>query len=296
MNRMQTFRIGKHLVEIDSATECTDIVPALKPFETEQTQTTPCLYVELDPDMPANRPEDYEKVSDLQWENARAQLYRRKDQNGYLLRMLPQPYHTVYEATFNTDFSRCRTILHQQPADGYALNNVLMMGYAMSMASTGTLLLHAAAIVHQGKAFLFLGRSGTGKSTHSRLWLKHIPECHLLNDDNPVVHIDAEGKVTAFGSPWSGKTPCYRQEAVPLGAIVRLEQAPRNSIRRETVTSAFCSLLASCSRLQQDEKISRRIVETVTQVAERIPMFHLECLPDEEAAFCCHDAVCNCNR
>ena len=57
---------------------------------------------------------------------------------------------------------------------------------------------------------MLLGKSGTGKSTHSRLWLKYIPDTKLLNDDNPAVRIMDNNTIMIYGTPWSGKTPCYK--------------------------------------------------------------------------------------
>ena len=97
----------------------------------------------------------------------------------------------------------------------------LMLLYAMRSATGDTLLFHSSTVVKEGKAYLFLGKSGTGKSTHSGLWLKHIAGTRLLNDDNPVVYVTPEGTPMVSGSPWSGKTPCYKNEEYPVGGIVQ---------------------------------------------------------------------------
>lgn len=85
--------------------------------------------------------------------------------------------------------------------------------------------IHSSTIECEGRAVLFLGESGTGKSTHTRLWQEHIPGARLLNDDSPIIRM-YQGQATAFGSPWSGKTPCYRNISRPIAGIVRLSQAP----------------------------------------------------------------------
>ncbi len=95
----------------------------------------------------------------------------------------------------------------------------LMLLYAMRSAAGDTLLFHSSTIVKEGKAYLFLGKSGTGKSTHSGLWLKHTRGTRLLNDDNPVVYVTPEGTPMVSGSPWSGKTPCYKNEEYPIGEL-----------------------------------------------------------------------------
>ena len=168
----------------------------------------------------------------------------------------------------------------------FVVNNYLMMLYAFAAAPCGVLLLHASAVVHQGKAYLFLGKSGTGKSTHSRLWLRHIPGCHLLNDDNPLVEVDKKTqRVTAYGSPWSGKTPCYRRESYPLGGVARLEQAPANVWRpAPTTVSGFGDVLPSCSMLRPEQKVAAGVMGSVFQLVQCVPVIEVRCLPDAGAA------------
>ena len=113
-----------------------------------------------------------------------------------------------------------------------AIDNALMILYALSTAELGVALFHSSTVSFGDKAYMFLGVSGTGKSTHSSLWLKYIEGTELLNDDNPVVRVFDDGHATVYGSPWSGKTPCYRNLSYPLGGIVLLSQAPYNKIQR----------------------------------------------------------------
>jgi hypothetical protein len=146
-----------------------------------------------------------------------------------------------------------------------------------------TVAVHTSVIVHKGKAILFLGESGTGKSTHTRLWLQHVPETELLNDDSPFLRVD--GSIRAYGSPWSGKTPCYRSISAPVAAIVRLRQAPANSIRRLRTLEAIGALLPSCPpQFAYDEALSAKIHDIVSDTVKQIPVYMLDCLPDKEAA------------
>lgn len=105
------------------------------------------------------------------------------------------------------------------------LRFALWVAYALAGLRRGRVPVHSSVVVHRGRAVLCLGESGTGKSTHTRLWLKHIDGCHLLNDDSPIVTL-RDGIATAYGSPWSGKTHCYRPEHFPIAALLRLEQRP----------------------------------------------------------------------
>ena len=168
----------------------------------------------------------------------------------------------------------------------FVVNNYLMMLYAFAAAPQGMLLFHASAVVHQGKAYLFLGKSGTGKSTHSRLWLRHIQGCGLLNDDNPLVEVDKEGQqVIAYGSPWSGKTPCYRRECYPLGGLVRLEQAPVNQVKHLEKLAAFAAVMPSCSMLRPEVGVADNVMQTIHRLVRRVPVCYLRCLPNGEAAW-----------
>ena len=173
----------------------------------------------------------------------------------------------------------------------FGITNALMLLYAFTTATLGTLLMHASVIVNGGKACLFLGRSGTGKSTHSRLWLQHIPGSTLLNDDNPVMRIAADGTPILYGSPWSGKTPCYRNECAPASAIVRLSQAPRNHIARLKGVAAYAAVAPSLSGMRWETEMADGIHATLARLIESVPVFHLQCLPDEAAARLCYDTI-----
>ena len=156
----------------------------------------------------------------------------------------------------------------------FGLNNSIMIAFAALGAYNGILLMHSSVTMVDGRGYLFLGTSGTGKSTHSDLWIRHIPGAEILNDDNPAVML-REGKAFVCGTPWSGKRDFYRQLTLPIGAVVRLEQAPENSILREPPLHAFASILSACSTMIWDKENYERICRTVEWVATSVPIFHL---------------------
>ena len=170
----------------------------------------------------------------------------------------------------------------------FQLSTALMMNFTYVSAQKSVLLIHASVIGYNGKANIFLGKSGTGKSTHSRLWLDNIPGADLLNDDNPALGFDKEGKLCVYGTPWSGKTPCYRNICAPVNAIVRLDQAPENKIEREVGLNAFAALFGSVSAIRWVRPIMDAITASVERGASSVKVFHLSCLPDPAAAqLCC---------
>jgi len=172
-----------------------------------------------------------------------------------------------------------------------AIDNSLMVLYALATARHSTVLFHAAVVSCQQQAYMFLGKSGTGKSTHARLWLKHIDGTELVNDDNPVVRISADGTTRVFGSPWSGKTPCYRNVSYSLGGIVLLSQAPYNKIRSLGGIEAYAALVPSISGKRWDTKIADGLHQTENALAMTVPTWYLECLPDEQAARICWEKI-----
>ena len=172
-----------------------------------------------------------------------------------------------------------------------AVDNALMILFAMASATQDTVLFHAAAVSLDGKGYMFLGRSGTGKSTHARLWLQNIPSTELMNDDNPAVRVKSDGTAVVYGTPWSGKTPCYRNVSAPLGGIVLLSQAPYNKIVRLNGIGAYAAVVPSISGKRWDSRIADGLHETENALASNIPVWHLDCLPDADAAHLCKDTI-----
>ncbi len=169
----------------------------------------------------------------------------------------------------------------------FALNNAAMLMFAFSTVGLGTLEMHASVIVNGGRAFLWLARSGTGKSTHSRLWLEHVPGSRLLNDDNPIVRVNPDGSVEVYGSPWSGKTPCYRNEHCPAGAFVHIRRSPENRIEKLGVFESYVLLYSSSSGFKSDRDMADKLHSTFEKVISSTPCYALYCRPDEEAARVC---------
>lgn len=173
----------------------------------------------------------------------------------------------------------------------YVLNNSLMLLFAFRTAVSGTLEMHSSVVMKDGKGYMFLGKSGTGKSTHSRQWLEHIPGTELLNDDNPIIRVRENGEVRVYGSPWSGKTPCYKAKDVPVGAIVRIRQCPENKITRYSILESYASIYSSCSGFKADATMADGLHATLEKVVTSVPCYVLDCRPDHDAADVCYAAV-----
>ena len=189
-------------------------------------------------------------------------------------------------------FTECRCALNGDwTMRSFGLNDALMLIFAFAGSYRQTMLVHASCIMLGDTAYPFIAQSGTGKSTHSSLWMKYIEGAELLNDDNPIIRILDDGRPYIYGSPWSGKTPCYRNRRARLGAVTRIDRATENSIERLKPVQAFASLLPACSSMKWDSAVYNNLCDAVTRVIETTPVYTLHCRPDEEAARVCYEKL-----
>ena len=238
--------------------------------ETEVAQKTPLFVDNSEEDMP------------------RIEVYRKGGQWLFRIAMVAKA-PVCCELHCNAGFSEARLCFTPDRAGvRFCLDNAMMLLYAFRTASLRTLEMHAAVVVKDGQGFLFLGKSGTGKSTHARQWLGAFDDAWLLNDDNPILRVMDNGEVRVFGSPWSGKTPCYKNASAPVAAIVKLSQAPENTLRRLRLPEAYAYILSSASGLKTERDMADAIYETIRAIVLQTPCYHLDCLPDTDAARTCY--------
>lgn len=194
-------------------------------------------------------------------------------------------YYTFgHHGLLRFDARKPDTVFCSHLGDADLLRYALWTAYSMAGLHLGALPIHASTVVNGGRAVLCLGESGTGKSTHTSLWIKHIEGSYLLNDDSPIVSVE-NGQAVVYGSPWSGKTPCYRRERLPIAALLRLEQRPENSIRHLGTVEAFTALQPSCPpALAREERCLDKLVEYISAVIGSVPVYRMGCLPDADAA------------
>ena len=166
-----------------------------------------------------------------------------------------------------------------QEAREYILHSA---AFCREIIQHGRFFLHASAVVCGGGAYLFSGPSGIGKSTHTAMWQKLFPGIQILNDDKPVIWPE-KGKITAWGTPFSGKTQRQMNRGVPLKGICFLKQARENRIRPVAETEALALILNNTWR-PKDDKTMNLLLNGIQQVVEEIPIFELSCTTDPEAA------------
>lgn len=184
------------------------------------------------------------------------------------------------------DFSESTIYLSDAIEEDFLLISwALMVVFGQGVLLYKTLMIHASVVEKNNEdAYAFLGKSGTGKSTHSQLWLKYLNGFSLLNDDNPAIRVFEEEKVVIYGTPWSGKTACYRSVKVPLKGIVRLRQAEFNNFQLKEDSEAFVQLLPSCSGIRWNKELFNHMVDTVVSISNMVPVGLLDCQINKQAA------------
>lgn len=291
MSILHTYSIAQHTFALQTpeGVDVLSLIPSLQDFVASPKEREDSLFIlEFRSDIPAS--EQINLLTHFEWDGALCAIYSTA--KGYEVQIRPDEESAFNRMLINKDFTHgIAEIASDTSSCGFLSNNFLMMMYAFATAPYSTLMFHASVIRHNASGYLFLGKSGTGKSTHSRLWLAHIPGSELLNDDNPIVRIFPNGEVWVYGSPWSGKTPCYRNESVQVKAFVRLKQAPHNCIEEKNGAQAFASLLPSCSCLKQSQQLYDAVCDTVGRLAVAAPVYELACLPDVAAAELCYTTV-----
>lgn len=156
----------------------------------------------------------------------------------------------------------------------------------------GSLSFHASAIMMDGEAYLFSAPSGTGKSTHTRLWQKRFgaDRVTVINDDKPALRI-VDGVCYAFGTPWSGKHQINANASAPLKAIVFLARGEENRIRRLTGREIFGRVLEQCLCVIRTPVQMMNMMELLDRMLSTTPVYELACTIDEQAAQLVYDTV-----
>lgn len=273
--------VADHCFEVCSESLCTAITSILgfKPFEVDSG--TP----EFSFTMGEELPKEFNVQYSFTYEDILGEF--GTTENGFFLKQTPANEEPLYLWTSAPN----DVVLMGGNLSLRLFRFAMWVGYGLMTAAKETIAIHSSCIVADGQAVIFLGESGTGKSTHTRLWRENIPGAVLLNDDSPIVRV-IDGQAWVYGSPWSGKTPCYKQERYPLAACVRLSQAPYNKIHKLHVIKGYAALHPSCPpEFAYDERLYSHISATLGSLLKSVPVYYLECLPDAAAAWLSHDTI-----
>lgn len=167
--------------------------------------------------------------------------------------------------------------------------NMFFIAFLPVVARNNGLLFHASLVEYEGRAVAFTASSGTGKSTQADLWHEHLG-AEIMNGDRAFIRrFDDEWR--AYGSPWAGSSPYVKNVKAPLAGIVVLKQAPENRIRCLNAAEVMTYLYNNVRYPFWDEEATAASLETLDALIREIPIFLLECRPDEEAVRITRDAI-----
>ncbi|MBR3683800.1 MAG: hypothetical protein IKL78_02875 [Lachnospiraceae bacterium] len=141
---------------------------------------------------------------------------------------------------------------------------------------------HSSTIIYNSRAYVFSARSGTGKTTHTNLWIEHF-NVDILDGDVTMLSLEDDG-IFAYGMPWCGTSMKYQNKKVPLGGIVFLSQAKENTVTELSAFDGALSLMARSFAPTWTKELSSRNCFLSEQVAANTLCLHLACLPNREAA------------
>ena len=280
MNEQLFYEIADHKLLIDTpdAEVTAALIPSFHPFRVDNEGEENLLFRfsgNKDVSIPDRAPDDLMEADHMSFD-----VYHIEGSITVCLKnkALEHSFHiSADRKTVTSDLTLT------QPHESLFLNYFLRTAFGMASANHQCIKLHASVIEKEGKALVFMGKSGTGKSTHSRNWLKFVPGCSLLNDDEPIVRVMDDGSVRIYGAPWSGSTPCYRNEYAEVAAFVRLYQSPDNKLTKLKGVNAFASVFQSAAILRSDKDNRELVISNVNNILNEVPVYRLDNRPDREA-------------
>lgn len=293
MAQVYNFRVAEHDIQIifeESKFNTLALIDSFEPFKVDAVGDDLLFRLTIDDSIRPVPKEHRHRIRAFDTGNGDT-IVDKLDDGGYqyIIKNLEGAECALLIA--DKEFANCRCALNGNfVMRDFGLNSALMLIMAFAGARRQTLLIHASLVRCDGYGYAFTAKSGTGKSTQVSMWLRYIPGCDLMNDDNPIIRI-IDGKPYIYGCPWSGKTPCYRDVKAPLGAITLINRDKKNWVEKQEPLEAFACFLPSCSAMKWDVDIYNAICDTVTKVVETTGIYILHCLPNEEAAIVCHNAI-----
>lgn len=187
-----------------------------------------------------------------------------------------------------SSFDRAMVRCGPKTSEGSVLN-MLFVAFLPVVARNNGLALHASLVKHEGRAVAFTASSGTGKSTQADLWHEHLG-AEIVNGDRALVRRFDSGW-RAYGSPWAGSSPYIKNVKAPLAGVVVLRQALENRIRCLDPVEVIAYLYNNVRLPFWNESATEASLETLDVLIREIPIFLLECRPDEEAVRITRDAI-----
>ena len=166
--------------------------------------------------------------------------------------------------------------------EGYLESLSIYRSIANQILDFNGFVLHASVVEKDGCAYAFSAKSGTGKTTHSRIWTERFPDARIINGDKPLVRF-IDGKLYIYGTPWCGKENYQVNTRAPLKAVCFIERSDTNSIepinKADAVSRIFHQLL-----IPKDPVKLNKLLDLVDGFIDVVPAYLLKCNMEQEAA------------
>ena len=162
-------------------------------------------------------------------------------------------------------------------------------GFYRNLLLHNGFLLHSSCVEKDGYAYLFSAKSGTGKSTHTHLWLKNLENTRIINDDKPALRF-MDGKWYAYGTPFSGKTDENLNVRVPVRAVIFIERGEKNIVKRMPLNEAIGKFLNQTVRPYSNES-ANYLLENLDLLLRSVPVLSLTCNMDDDAAITSYNEI-----
>ncbi len=167
-------------------------------------------------------------------------------------------------------------------SEGYCESICVYREISKKMIDFDGFLFHAAVVAVDGKAYAFAAKSGTGKSTHTNLWLRHFGErAVIVNGDKPIFRC-IENEFVAYGTPWCGKERLETNMSAPVKAICFIERGTENHIVRAD-SSEICRRIFNQFIMPDDPLKRVRFLGIIEKMIKQVPVYVLNCNISDDA-------------
>lgn len=168
-------------------------------------------------------------------------------------------------------------------SEGYCESICLYRHICEELSPYRVFLMHSSVIEVDGRAYAFAARSGVGKSTHTSLWIKNVPNARVINGDKPLYRLEEDGSITAYGTPWNGKENWGENLSAPLCGICFLERGETNEIRPATDSEALSRIAYQLYLRGERASVELRL-GLMDALLRAVPFWVLSCNISDEAA------------
>ena len=206
-------------------------------------------------------------------------------------RTLSERSRTAERRAAASDCANAANCAEPAPSDGYLETLAVYRAIAERLPDYDTVLFHGSVIAVDCEGYIFTAKSGTGKSTHTRLWREYFGDrAVMINDDKPLLRIE-DGRVIAYGTPWNGKHRLGTDTSVPLRGLCVLGRAERNSIFPAARRDVYPLLLQQTYRPHSPAALARTL-SLVDRMTDSVPLWSLCCNMEPQAAITAYLGMC----